>query len=89
MAGLLGRGIGPLQGHYLHSTAQHKETPTYISRAGFEPSIAISGQSKMIRALDRAATATGAFTYIRTGRTNITKCRRATLQLLVFTAVIM
>jgi len=30
LVGLLGRGIGPSQGLYLHRTAQHRKTLTYI-----------------------------------------------------------
>jgi hypothetical protein len=30
VVGLLGRGISPSQGHYLHRTAQHRKTRTHI-----------------------------------------------------------
>jgi hypothetical protein len=47
--GLLGRGISPLQGRYLH-TKQHKP------RMGFEPIIPLFDRVKTIHASDRMAT---------------------------------
>jgi hypothetical protein len=48
--GHLGRGISPLQGHYLH-TGQHKQdkfTKTSILRVGFEPTIPVFERVKTV-----------------------------------------
>jgi hypothetical protein len=58
--GLLGRGISPSQGHYLHRKLQHiKTADIYIPRAGFEPTIPLFERVKTVRALDGAASGTG------------------------------
>jgi hypothetical protein len=57
VAGLLGRGISPSQGFYLH-TGQHKQnkvTQTSIPRAGFEPMTPAFERAKTIHTLDLAA----------------------------------
>jgi hypothetical protein len=36
LVGLLGGGISPAQGLYLHRTTQHRKTQTSMPRAGFE-----------------------------------------------------
>jgi hypothetical protein len=61
LVGLLGRGISPTQGLYLHRITQHRKTRTHISmpRARFEPMSPVFEQSKTIRALGRAAIGTG------------------------------
>jgi hypothetical protein len=56
--GLLGRGMSPSQGRYLH-TGQHKQnkrTQTSISQVGFEGTIPVFEQAKTVHVLDRAAT---------------------------------
>jgi hypothetical protein len=57
MLGLLGRGIGPSQGHYLLRAAQHRKmrTHTPMPRAGSEPTIPVFERSKTVGALDRTA----------------------------------
>jgi len=55
LVGLLGWGISPTQGLYLH-TAQHnteKRGHTSMPRAGFEPAIPVFERSKTERDLDR------------------------------------
>jgi hypothetical protein len=53
-------GISPTQGLYLHWTTQHRKTGhTSVHRAGFEIAIPVSERSKIVRALERAATGTG------------------------------
>jgi hypothetical protein len=60
LVGLLGRGIGPSQGHYLHRTAQHRKMRTHI-----HASSGIRTRYPSVRAvedrtcLDCAATGTG------------------------------
>jgi hypothetical protein len=59
--GLLGRGISPPQGLYLH-TEQHKHRineQTSMPVVGFEPTIPVSEQAKTVHALDRAVTVIG------------------------------
>jgi hypothetical protein len=59
--GLLGRGISPSQGRYLH-TEQHKQrmhTQTSMSQVGFEPPIPLVEWAKTVHALDRVATVIG------------------------------
>jgi hypothetical protein len=59
--GLLGRGISPSQGCYLH-TGQHKQierTQTFMPQMGFEPTIPVFERAKTVHALDRATTAIG------------------------------
>jgi hypothetical protein len=58
---LLGRGISPPQGRYLH-TGQHKQnkrTQISIPHVGFEPTIPAIERAKAVDALDRAATVLG------------------------------
>jgi hypothetical protein len=59
--GLLGRGISPLQGRYLH-TEKHrhnKRTQEFMPRVGFQPMIPVFERAKTVHALDRAATVIG------------------------------
>jgi hypothetical protein len=61
LVGLLGRGISPTQGLYLH-TEQHnteKRGHTSMPRVGFESMIPVFEQPKTVRASDRLATGTG------------------------------
>jgi hypothetical protein len=65
LVGLLGRGISPSQGRYLH-TAQHstaqtqnKSTHTSMPRVGFEFMISVFERAKIVHALDLAATVVG------------------------------
>jgi hypothetical protein len=60
-AGLLGRGISPTQGRYLHRTAQtqNKRTQTSMSQVGFEPTIPVFERLKTVHALDRSDTVIG------------------------------
>jgi hypothetical protein len=54
MVGLLGRGISPFQGHYLH-TGQHKQnkrTQTSMPRMKFEPTTPAFERVKTVDALD-------------------------------------
>jgi hypothetical protein len=56
LVGLLGRGIGPTQGRYLHSIAQHREGGhKSMTRAGFEHTIPVFERSETVGASDRAA----------------------------------
>jgi hypothetical protein len=56
--GLLGRGIRPSQGRYLHRTTQtqNKLTQTSMPEVGFEPTIPVFKRTKTVHALYRAAT---------------------------------
>jgi hypothetical protein len=61
LVGLLGRGIGPTQGVYLH-TGQHnteKRGHTSMPRVEFEPTIPVFERPKKVGASDRSATGTG------------------------------
>jgi hypothetical protein len=61
LVGLLGRGIGPTQGLYLH-TGQHnteKRRHTSIPPVGFEPTIPVFERPKTVCASDRSAIGTG------------------------------
>jgi hypothetical protein len=61
--GLLGLGISPPQGRYLH-TKQHKQnkcTQTSMSRVGLEPTIPVFERTKTVHDLDSAATVITAF----------------------------
>jgi hypothetical protein len=53
--GLLGRGISPTQGRYLHRTTQtqNKRRQTSLLWVGFEPTIPAFEQEKTFHALDR------------------------------------
>jgi hypothetical protein len=59
--GLLGLGISPSEGRYIHRTTQTKtkRTQTSIPRVGFEPTIPVFERAKTVHALDRAATVIG------------------------------
>jgi hypothetical protein len=58
--GLLGRGISPSQGRYLHTQQhKHKRTQTSVPRVGFEPTIPVFERAKTVHASDRAATLIG------------------------------
>jgi hypothetical protein len=60
---LLGLGIIPSQGRYLH-TEQHKQnkrTEASMPSVGFEPMITAFQRAKIDHASDRAATVTGSF----------------------------
>jgi len=61
LVGLLGQGINPLQGHYLHRTTQYRKmyTHTSMSQAGFEHMIPVFKWMKTVHALDHAAIGTG------------------------------
>jgi hypothetical protein len=65
--GLLGRGISPSQGNYLHREQHkhrinaHRHTP--MPRVGFEPTILVFERAKTVHALARAATVTGTQIY--------------------------
>jgi hypothetical protein len=52
--GLLGRGINPSQGHYLHRTTQtqNKRTQTSMPQVRFEPTIPVLERAKTVHALD-------------------------------------
>jgi hypothetical protein len=57
---LVGRGIIPTQGFYIHRTTEHRKTRTTVMpRTGFEPAISVFERSKTVLALDRAAIGTG------------------------------
>jgi hypothetical protein len=59
--GLLGRGISPSQGRYLH-TGKHKQNKriqTSMPQVGFEPTIPVFERAKSVHALDGAATVIG------------------------------
>jgi hypothetical protein len=60
LVGLLGCGISPTQGLYLHKSHNtEKRRHTSMPRAGFEPVIPVFERPKTVRALDRAAIGTG------------------------------
>jgi hypothetical protein len=63
--GLLGRGISPSQGRYLHRTAQteNKSTQTSMSYVGFEPTIPMFELAKTVYPLDFPVTVTGFCTF--------------------------
>jgi hypothetical protein len=63
--GLLGRGISPSQGRYLH-TEEHKHRQTSMPSVGFEPTIPAFKRAKKVHALGRTATVIG--TYKITGK---------------------
>jgi hypothetical protein len=56
--GLLGRGISPSQGHYLHRE-QQKHRQTSVRWVEFEPTIPMLERAKTVHALDGAATMLG------------------------------
>jgi hypothetical protein len=59
--GLLGRGIRPSQGRYLH-IGQHKHrinAQTFMPQVGFDPTIAVFERAKTVHALDYAVTVIG------------------------------
>jgi hypothetical protein len=55
LAGLLGRGISPTQGLYLHRTTQHRKTRTHIHASGWirthDPSVRAVEDSTCLRPL--------------------------------------
>jgi hypothetical protein len=56
-ARLLGRGISPSQGRYLHTEHKHGiNAQTSMSPVGFEPMIPVLGRAITVHALDSAAT---------------------------------
>jgi hypothetical protein len=59
--GLLGRGISPSQGRYLHTEQykQNKRTQTSMPRVGFEPIIPVFERVKTVHASDLATTVIG------------------------------
>jgi hypothetical protein len=59
---LLGRGIDPSQGLYLH-TGQHIENKRTHTKAGFEPTITASELAKTVHASHCLATVTGNFIF--------------------------
>jgi hypothetical protein len=59
LVGLLGGGISPAQGLYLHRTTQYRKTQTSMLRAGFEPVIPMFERPKTVLALDSSAIETG------------------------------
>jgi hypothetical protein len=59
MVGLLGRVISPLQGLYLHRTAQHRKTRTNIHALSGIQTHDPSNKPATAHASDRTATATG------------------------------
>jgi hypothetical protein len=67
LVGVSGRGIGPMQGLYLH-TGQHntqKRRHTFMPRVGFESTIPVFERPKKISASDRLAIGTGQIVNIR------------------------
>jgi hypothetical protein len=64
--GLLGRGISPPQGRYLHrkTQAQNKRRKTSMAGVGSEPPTPVFEQANIVHALDGAATLIGALTSI-------------------------
>jgi hypothetical protein len=58
LEGLLGRGISPSQGRYLH-TEQHKQNKSTETSMGLEPTIPVFERAKTVYASDRAATVIG------------------------------
>jgi hypothetical protein len=55
LVGLLGRGIGPTQGLYLHSTTQYRKAQTHIHASiGNRTTIPVFERPKTVRASDRS-----------------------------------
>jgi hypothetical protein len=63
--GVLGRGISPSQGLYLH-TEEHRQTS--MPRVGFEPTILVFEWAKMVHHVDRVATVVGYVCHTRVWR---------------------
>jgi len=64
MVGLLGQGISPSQGLYLHRTAQHRKMRTFIHASGIwthDPSVPVFEQSKIICTSAHMAIGTSCF----------------------------
>jgi hypothetical protein len=63
LVGLLGRGISPSLGRYLHrkTQAQNKRRQTSMLRVEFELMVPVSERAKTFHTLDRAAIVTGTF----------------------------
>jgi hypothetical protein len=60
MVGLIGRGISPSQGRYLHTEHKHRKTPQIsMPGMGFEPTIEVLEGTNIVYALDRTATVIG------------------------------
>jgi len=67
LVGLLGRGISPTptQGPYLHRTAQHRKTRTYIhSSSRIQTHDHRFPVVQDVRAIGRATTKAGAMSYL-------------------------
>jgi hypothetical protein len=64
LVGLLGGGISPAQGLYLHRTTQHRKTQRSMPRAGFETAIPMFERPKTVLVLDCSAIETGVCTSI-------------------------
>jgi hypothetical protein len=65
--GLLGRGISPTQGHYLHRTTQtqNKLSQTSVPSVEFEPTILVLERAKTFHALDHPASVIGEEMYTK------------------------
>jgi hypothetical protein len=54
LVGLLGQGIGPTQGHYLHRTTHHRKTRKHIHTSSgirtHDPSVRAAEDSTYLRA---------------------------------------
>jgi hypothetical protein len=75
---LLGRGMSPSQGRYLHRTTQtqNKSTQTSMHRVGFELTITAFQREKTVPALDHAATVISSLSSNQLKlTTNIRMCR--------------
>jgi hypothetical protein len=61
LIGLLGRGINPSKGRYLHKTTQTQNKRRQISmpRVGFEPTTQVIEQTKTVYVIGLAATVIG------------------------------
>jgi hypothetical protein len=57
--GLLGRGISPSQGRYLHRATQNKRRQTSMPWLVYEPTIPVFERTKTLHALDCAVTVIG------------------------------
>jgi hypothetical protein len=75
LVALLGRGMSPSQGRYLHTTqTQNKRTQTSMPLVGFEATNSVLERAKTVHALDRSATVIGFIAHLRNITENNYEC---------------
>jgi hypothetical protein len=91
--GLLGRGISPSQGRYLHRTTQtqNKRTQTSMFRVWFEPTIPVLERAKTVHAVDCTATVIGTdmYTFIILSVVVLRGCYLVNMQVFLGTEIIL